>query len=255
MPVVAGREYPYTREGIAAAEAAKERLSSSGAEFALANLADELAREEEADALFRLARAEAAIPSQVQRPELGPYLPLTREEMRGVRAPNPTGGRYAPVYAPAQLDAGGEGQVPVAGPSWVRSALHDLNPPRYERQDFMFGGNATVDVADSQRHREYLNRRYGPRVQRGDSPRMALTDEMLADVERGVAATKRAYAEELPYRRAAEQTREAEATHGLVMDHARAKEAARQQALQRQFGTATERAEDILALEALRGGF
>ena len=32
-------------------------------------------------------------------------------------------------------------------------------------------------------------------------------------------------------------------------------EAARQQALQRQFGTATERAEDILALEALRGGF
>ena len=29
----------------------------------------------------------------------------------------------------------------------------------------------------------------------------------------------------------------------------------RQQALQRQFGTATERAEDILALEALRGGF
>ena len=231
-------------------------------ELALAALADELARIDEAERLRRLASAEAGIPPEAQRPELGPYLPLTREEMRGVPAPNPTGGRYAradqPVYAPAQLDAGGEGQIPVAGPSWVRAALHELNPPRYEWRHFLGGGKAVVDVANSQRHREYLNRRYGPRVQRGDSPRMALTDEMLADVEQKVGAMKQAYAEEIPYRRAARQTKEADwgdARRDRLGRQFEANEAARQQALQRQFGTTQERAADILALEALRGGF
>ena len=178
---------------------------------------------------------------------LGPYQPLSREEVSNLPAPYADSvlGRVGDLtYAPARIEGGGVGQVPIAGPSWVRAALHELNPPRMEPSPL--DPRLMVDTANSQQHQEFKVKRFGPKARLSlyppdEAPRMRLSNEDIESVESMVAERKRRLAEDIPYERAVRANSAAKAL-------ARERENA---ALYETFGSPEERARTILALTDL----
>ena len=279
MPVVAGRRYPYTREGIAAAEAAKERLGASGAEFALAGLADELARDEEVERLRRIASAQGSI-------DVGDRaFPYTPTPYRGRTAEPQTATLRAVPRDLTMYEHEDSGLLGRSYPEIVAgssagmvagTALGELlvSPGPFSANPYGLAGMALGALAGPAAG--WAGRKAGETYGRTQTPqhsagRITPGPMVASEVQRGGLGGPSV--SEWAVEAAAERVEQARADHDEAemakvlaarqqqQEYARklaeveVAEAARQQALQRQFGTATERAEDILALEALRGGF
>jgi len=206
----------------------------------MGRLAAQLRERDEREELRRLAAAEAAVPPYTERIPQGPV----PEE-------------YTPVPGPASLGPGGMGprvqidprfgEFPLIGSSQERLLTLPRGNPRREEHYVRKGyaNPASVDAyypAVQDAYLRYLGARAGDVAQRR-TPQSQQARDRLHDEYLDVRSQAWDYAE---------PGGPAFVERERLLEEARAREAAKQMALERMFGTPQDRAEGIISLEALR---